>query len=281
MTDNVSGSIEEKQNKVRAMLQGSGRVAIAYSGGVDSTLLLKMAIETRGTKQVTAIMALGPMVPESEARAAEAYAWEMGAEPVIFQAAVMGLKEFVENDPRRCYYCKRYLFTEICRIAAGQGCQTVIDGTNADDAKDYRPGRQALAELGIRSPFLEAGLTKEEIRSLSRAYGLETAGKPAMACLATRIPTGTAITEDALKKAEAGEEYLKRYGLKQYRLRVLGDTARIECLKEEIPRVEAGMKELERYLKSIGFGQVQLDPAGYVCGNMNRSVENSKVRDHI
>lgn len=261
--------LRQKKEYLETYLKDNAPLAVAYSGGVDSALLLKIASETLEKDQVVAVMATGPMIPRSEADFAEEFAAQMECEFFTFQADVLGVEEFAANGPRRCYYCKKYLFTKILALAKEHGFLCVVDGTNADDVKDYRPGRQALIELGVKSPFLEVGLTKDEIRELSAYYGLSTAKKPAMACLATRVPTGTVITREKLEKIEAGEEVLKSIGLKQYRLRLLGKTGRIECLKEEIPMVQRCWDELERRLKLEGFEQIELNPEGYGCGNMN------------
>lgn len=265
----MSGKLQQKKHHLEKSLKDHAPLAVAYSGGVDSALLLKMASEVLEKGQVVAIMATGPMIPKSEANFAEELAKQMGCEFLTFKADVLGVEEFVANGPRRCYYCKKHLFTTILALAKEHGCMCVVDGTNADDVKDYRPGRQALEELGVKSPFLEAGLTKDEIRELSGYYGLSTSKKPAMACLATRVPTGTAISREKLEKIEAGEEILKSIGLKQYRLRLLGETGRIECLKEEIPIVQKCWSELEQLLKQEGFAHIELNPEGYACGNMN------------
>lgn len=265
----MNETLQQKKQHLEKYLKEHAPLAVAYSGGVDSALLLKIALEILEKDQVVAIMAVGPMVPKSEANFASEFAKQMGCEMVVFQADVLGVEEFVANGPKRCYFCKKYLFTTILALAKEYGCTCVVDGTNADDVKDYRPGRQALKELDVKSPFLEAGLTKAEIRELSGYYGLSTAKKPAMACLATRIPTGTVITREKLQKIEAGEEILKSVGLKLYRLRLLGETGRIECLKEEIPIVENCWEELKSRLKQEGFKQIELNPDGYGCGNMN------------
>lgn len=267
---NGSNELKKKLQQIKNMLLQLAPAAIAYSGGVDSALLLKIALDVLPQDQVTAIMAIGPMVPKSEADFAADFAKQMGCETVTFSAEVLAVPGFVENGPKRCYFCKKYLFGNILALAEKNGCKSLLDGTNADDVHDYRPGRLALEELGIKSPFLEVGMTKEEIRELSRLYGLPTAQKPAMACLATRIPTGTAITDAALKKVEAGEEILKSYGLHQYRLRILGNTGRIECMKEEMDIIRADWDGLTEKLGGLGFAHIELSQSGYVCGSMNR-----------
>lgn len=260
--------LEEKLKTLKEIIGSYERVAIAYSGGVDSTLLLRVAKEVLGD-QCRAITANGAMMPRSEYEESIKIAREMGEEPLALTMDVFSLPAFLENGPRRCYHCKRYIFTAIKAAAKELDAQVVFDGSNLDDIKDYRPGMAALAELFVLSPLKDAGLTKDEIRTLSAHYGLPTATKPAMACLATRIPTGRTITPQALNQIEMGEECLKELGLSQYRLRLVDDWARIECLPSEFETVIKAAKPLTEALKTLGIKGVTLDLEGYQVGKMN------------
>ena len=260
----LSEKLTELQNNIRRF----PKVSIAFSGGVDSTLLLKVAVEVLGEK-VLPITVNGAMLPRSEFAESQALVKEIGATPLVLEADVFSLENFVKNPADRCYHCKKFIFTQIKNAAMENGYDVILDGSNLDDMKDYRPGIKALGELGVFSPLKESGLTKQDIRDISVYYGLPTATKPAMACLATRIPSNTAITPEALAAIEAGEEYLKSLGLTQYRLRLLGDTAKIECDPKDFNAIIQNRLTLVDTLKNLGIKTVTLDLAGYGCGNMN------------
>lgn len=244
------------------------KVSIAFSGGVDSTLLLQVAVSVLGDA-VLPITVNGAMLPRSEFAEAQALAKAIGAIPLVLEADVFALENFVKNPTDRCYHCKKFIFTQIKDAALVNGYEVILDGSNLDDMKDYRPGIKALGELGVFSPLKESGLTKQDIRDLSAYYGLPTATKPAMACLATRIPTNTPITPAALAAIEAGEDFLKSLGLSQYRLRLLGDTAKIECDPDDFTTIIDNRLALIATLKNLGIKSITLDLAGYNCGNMN------------
>ncbi|MBC3795650.1 ATP-dependent sacrificial sulfur transferase LarE [Acetobacterium tundrae] len=264
----LSPVLKAKLTHLKECLNDFSNVCIAFSGGVDSTLLLKTAVEVLG-KKVLPITVNGAMLPRSEFAEAQALANEIGVSPLVIEADVFALENFVKNSSDRCYHCKKFIFTQIKKAAIENGYNVILDGSNLDDMKDYRPGIRALGELGIYSPLKESGLKKQDIRDLSAYYGLPTAAKPAMACLATRIPTSTRITPEALKAVEAGEDYLKSIGLSQYRLRLLGDTAKIECAPEDFNAIIENRQTLVATLKNLGIKTVTLDLAGYGCGNMN------------
>lgn len=256
-----------KLESLKAVIGGYEKPCIAFSGGVDSTLLLKVAVETRGAAVPMTVN--GSMMPRSEFESAKELAAGMGAELCVLDVDVFLVPEFVENGPQRCYYCKKNIFTQIKGHAQELGCDVIFDGSNLDDLDDYRPGLAALEEMMVVSPLVKAGLTKQDIRDLSAFYGLPTADKPAMACLATRIPGSEQITRKKLLMVEQGEECLKVLGLRQYRLRYMGSVAKIECAEEDFERLMDRRQELVSNLKAIGFKTVTLDLSGYQCGSMN------------
>lgn len=264
----LNKALAGKLDSLRDVIRGYEKPCIAFSGGVDSTLLLRVAVETRGAAAVP-MTVNGSMMPRSEFGDAKALAQSMGASLCVLDVDVFSVPEFVENGSQRCYYCKKNIFTQIKGHAQELGCDVIFDGSNLDDLDDYRPGLLALEEMMVVSPFIKAGLTKQDIRGLSAFYGLPTADKPAMACLATRIPGGEPITRKKLLMVEQGEECLKVLGLRQYRLRYIGSMAKIECAEENFELLMERRQELVSNLKAIGFKTVTLDLSGYQCGSMN------------
>ena len=250
------------------ILKALGSAAVAFSGGVDSTLLLAAAKEALGDRCV-AYTVRSPFFPAREAEEAAALCQRLGVEQVALTVDTLALPGVAENPPERCYLCKRAVLGAILDSAARRGIAHVVEGSNVDDRGDYRPGARAVRELGVRSPLLEAGLTKAEIRKLSKKLRLPTAAKPAMACLASRVPTGETLTPETLRRVEAAEEYLHGLGLTQVRVRVHGDVARIEALPGEFRRLRRHAAEADGKLKALGFRYVALDLGGYKMGNMN------------
>ena len=272
-------SLELKEQSLHALLRGHGRVALGFSGGVDSTLLLRVALDVLGTANVLAVIADTPSLPRKEFAEALRLAEGMGAACAVIDPDELSDPRYTANPADRCYFCKKHLFEHIAREAAARGFGTVLDGNNADDAGDYRPGRRAAQELGVRSPLLEAGLTKAEIRALSARAGLPTADKPAMACLASRIPYGTPVTAEVLAQVERAETALRDAGFVQCRVRHHGEVARIEVAVAELTRLlDTALREtVVRRVKEAGYRFVTLDLQGYRTGSLNEGLPPSGV----
>ncbi|MCC0637481.1 MULTISPECIES: ATP-dependent sacrificial sulfur transferase LarE [unclassified Clostridioides] len=260
----------EKLEKLREKLIGLESVAVAYSGGVDSNFLLKVARDTLGDN-VIAVTIHAMMHSNREIEEAKQYTKNFGVKHIILKIEDFDLKEFKENGVERCYYCKKYIFTKIKEVAKEHNIKYIVDGTNVDDLGDYRPGLKALNELEVISPLKESGLKKNEIRLLSRDMKLETFNKPSFACLASRIPYGVEITDEKLRIIEKSEEYLSDLGFSQFRVRMHGDIARIEVNQEELGKFfeNNNFSKVDTKLKKFGFKYVTLDMSGYQMGSMN------------
>lgn len=247
------------------------RVLLAFSGGVDSTYALYAAREVLGKENVLAVIAESPTYPVEEVEDAIRVADSLGVKCRIIRTEEFSDENFVSNSRERCYYCKKELFEKMKMLASENGIDTIIDGSNADDVNDYRPGSRAKEEFGVRSPLQEADLRKEEIRQLSREAGLRTWDKPSMACLASRIPYGTRIDEVVLQMVGAGEKFLKSLGFGQLRVRHHDSIARIEVDPESLPRImdKKIMDSIIKKFEELGYIYVTLDLKGYRPGSMN------------
>jgi uncharacterized protein len=261
-----------KEGALRDNLAALGSVVVAYSGGVDSAYLAVMASRTLGDRAV-AVTADSPSYPERHRRLAITIAQQFGLRHEIIHTAELERPEYRANPSNRCYYCKHELYTHLSRIAAERGA-TVVDGNNADDRGDYRPGRQAAREFGVRSPLDEVDLLKDEIRDLSRQVGLQTWNEPASACLSSRIPYHTEVTDEKLRTIERAEQALAGLGFRVYRVRHHDDLARVEIGRDELARAfEPDTRAaIVRELKAVGYRYVTLDLQGYRLGSLNEGL---------
>ena len=260
--------MNSKLARLESIIGDLGSAVIAFSGGVDSALLASVAHRVLGSRAV-AVTAISHIYPRIEIEAAKTLAREIGIRHILLETEELDNTAFVANDLDRCLYCKRELFLKLSRIASDEGLEWVIDGSNHDDLGDYRPGRMAAEELGVRSPLTEAGLGKEDIRALSRELGLSTWDKPSLACLASRIPYGTPITIDLLGRISEAEDYIRSLGVKQVRVRHHGEIARIEAPPEEMALLLQNRSGLVERLRNFGYTYVTLDLEGYRTGSMN------------
>ncbi len=268
----LSPELETKLAKCRDSLRSIGKVVIAFSGGVDSTFLLALAAETLGSDNVIAGIGISPSLAQREHSAAKSLAETIGVKLIEVQTCELDDPDYASNPPERCFYCKQDLFTRLGELVKAHGCNALLCGANADDTGDFRPGLRAGDKLGVLNPLIDAGLTKADIRAASRAMGLETWNKPAMACLASRVPYGQEITAEKLSRIERAEYILKDLGFEQCRLRDHDNLARIEVPAEDITTLVANRDRIVTALKELGYTYVSLDLQGFRSGSMNEVI---------
>lgn len=272
--ENLMDISEKKFNHLKGFLSSLKAICIAYSGGVDSTFLLKIAKNVL-KDNVLAITATSPTYPHHELKEATELAKKIGVKHLIISSNELKIPGFSENSTDRCYFCKNDLFQKLKEEAEKYGIKNIADGSNCDDQKDFRPGRRAAEELGILSPLIEAGLTKEEIRYLSQQIGLPTWNKPSFACLSSRIPYYETITEEKLRRIENAETFLRELGFTQFRVRHHDSLARIEFIPEEMSLLNnIELRSLiHTALKNLGFSYVTVDLLGYRSGSFNETLQ--------
>lgn len=280
VTDRGDSALNDKVSSLWSLLSEVSPVLVAYSGGVDSTTLLHAAAKRVGSEAILAVTASGDVHTDEEAANAIEGAAAVGVPHLVISTQELEIPGFSDNPPERCYHCKRSLYGRLISIARENGLKTVIDGANADDSHDYRPGLKAAGELGVRSPLAEAGLGKEEVRALAREWGIGGWDRPSSPCLASRFPYGETITREALAMVAEAEAYLHGLGLETVRVRHHGDLARIELVEEEVARVvedpsgadgvgETMRRGIVLHLRGLGYRFVTLDLQGFRSGSLN------------
>ncbi|MCR5625761.1 MAG: ATP-dependent sacrificial sulfur transferase LarE [Lachnospiraceae bacterium] len=264
---------EEKYEKLKKLIASYGSAAVAFSGGVDSTLLMRVTHDALKDKCI-AITATSPAFPKRETKESEDFCISCGIRRITFDSDELSNPDYVKNPPDRCYICKKHIFTRMLSVAEENGCSVLIEGSNKDDEGDYRPGLIAIGELGIKSPLREVGLYKKEIREISEELGLKTFDKVSFACLASRFVYGEEITREKLAMVENGEEILRSLGLRQFRVRLHGNLARIEVEEADIKLLvkDETRAHIVKSFKQIGFDYITLDLVGYRTGSMNEVI---------
>ena len=274
-------TLEQKTEKIQSLIWEMECALIAFSGGVDSTLVLALAHEVLGGKAL-GVTAQSASVPDREMQASRQLAKEIGARHLVIRTDEMSNPDYQANPANRCYHCKTELYSSLKRVAEQNSISTILNGSNTDDLGDYRPGIDSAREQGVRSPLVEAGFNKQDVRDLSRAMGLSIWNKPAMACLSSRIPYGQPVTTEKLSRIEQAEDLLLSFGFKQVRVRHLGTGASIELDRNELPRYqgdESMQKSVQEKLTALGFSSVELNPEGYRMGSLNEALLEHK--DHV
>nr|BAL56335.1 hypothetical protein HGMM_F36B04C38 [uncultured Acetothermia bacterium]BAL60124.1 hypothetical protein HGMM_OP4C760 [Candidatus Acetothermum autotrophicum] len=268
--------LQQKLQALRELVRSYGSAIVAFSGGVDSSVVLAVAKQELG-ERVLAVTAHSPVYAQRELEAAKSCAQQLGVPHEIIFTRELDDPRYINNPPTRCFHCKQELFSKLTELARARGFAVVLDGTNASDIGDFRPGMRALKDYNVKSPLLEVGLTKPEVREIARVLKLPTAEKPAMACLASRLPYGSAITPEKLKQIEHAEEFLFSLGFSQVRVRHYNEMARIEVPPHEMAQLLANRDAITARLKELGFRYVTLDLAGYRSGSMNEALKSSRL----
>jgi pyridinium-3,5-biscarboxylic acid mononucleotide sulfurtransferase len=262
-------SLRQELKRLKNLIKEYDSCLVAFSGGVDSAFLLKIASEVIPRKNLLAVTATSCVYPKEELIFSKKFAKDLGVRHKVININLLKEKRFISNPLKRCYFCKRKIFSELKKISGRYGLKFLLDASNLSDKSDFRPGELANKELNIRSPLQEAKLSKEDIRNLSRRLGLITWDKPSLACLASRVPYGSKITHSVLKRIDSSEKYLRSLGIKQVRVRYYGKLCRIEVAKENIPFLLNKGKQIVDKLKKLGYNYVTVDLQGYRTGSLN------------
>ena len=270
--------MDHPHQRLQSLLRGLDRVLVAFSGGIDSTLVLKVAHDCLGENAVAAT-AISPSLAKDDLAEAEATARHIGAGHVLLESTEVEDPRYRRNDPSRCYFCKTNVYETLIDHAGREGFRWILDGTNADDTGDHRPGLRAAREHGVRSPLQEVGLGKEDIRGLAQSLGLPNWDRPANACLSSRIPYGSEVTPEKLAQVESAERVLRKYGFRGFRVRHHGQVARLELDPSDFARACELGPALVEDIKSFGFLYVTLDLAGFRSGALNEALKKNSTRD--
>jgi uncharacterized protein len=270
----LSSITQSKYEKLRQILSQPKNALVAFSGGVDSTLVAKVAFDVLGRERTLAVLAVSPSLAEEERRDAIALASEMGLRCVAIETQEVDDPEYAANPINRCYFCKAHVYSALARVATERGFEVIVDGFNADDSGEYRPGRKAGRELGVRSPLAEVGLGKAEIRELARHFGLRNWNKPPMACLSSRVEYGVTITRGVLSQVDRAEAAVRQLGFSDLRVRHHDKLARVEVDPQMVDRALAQRDEIIRAVKAAGYTYVTIDLEGLRHGSMNEGLRN-------